>query len=147
VSSISPVLPRIAEPIDSIAVGKLETALEVLLRSESSNGSTTRVLAILQCFFSLQPGDPVAPGSTLTAKQFAANLVRDRSRILHGTWSTLNARLGRSRTGMEGFVSTVMRRTALELETYGHEFAPPDDIDAFLEWLKQRPSSPPVQAK
>jgi hypothetical protein len=84
-------------PIDSIAIAKLETAIEVLLRSESSKGSAARVLVILQCFFSLQPEDPVAPGSTLTAKQFAANLVRDRSRTLYGTWSTLNARLGHSR--------------------------------------------------
>jgi hypothetical protein len=84
----------LAEPIDSIAIAKLETALEVLLRSESSKGSTSRVLTILYCFFGLQPDDPVAPNASLTAKQFAANLVRDRSRILHGTWSTLNARLG-----------------------------------------------------
>jgi hypothetical protein len=140
-------LEALTEPIDSIAVTKLETALEVLLRSESSKGSTARVLAILQCFFGLQPHDPVAAGSTLTAKQFAANLVRDRSRILHGTWSTLNARAGRSRTAMEGFVATVIRRAALELETYSHEPAPADDIDAFLEWLKQRPSLAPVQTK
>ena len=133
----------LAEPIDSIAIAKLETALEVLLRAESARGSTARVLAILQCFFGLQPDDPVAPGSTLTAKQFAANLVRDRSRILHGTWSTLNARLDRSRTGMEGFVTTVIRRAVIELETYSHEPAPVDDIDAFIAWLKQRPSLPP----
>ena len=135
-----------AEPIDSIAIAKLETALEVLLRSENSKGSTARVLAILQCFFSLQPEDPVAPGSTLTAKQFAANLVH-RSRILHGTWSTLNARLGRSRTGMEGFVTTVIRQAVIELESYSHEAARADDIDAFVTWLKQRPSSSPAQPK
>jgi hypothetical protein len=130
----------LAEPIDSIAVAKLETALEVLLRTESSKGSTARVLTILRCFFGLKPDDPVAPHATLTAKQFAANLVRDRSRILHGTWSTLNARLGRSRTGMEGFATTVLRRTAIELEGYCLEPTPADDIDAFLAWLKQRAS-------
>jgi hypothetical protein len=135
----------LAEPIDSIAIAKLETALEVLLRSESSKGSTARVLAIMQSFFSLQPDDPIAPGSTLTAKQFGANLVRDRSRILHGTWSTLNARLGRSRTGIEGFVTTVIRRAVLELEAYSHKPAAVDDIDAFLNWLKQRPSPPPAE--
>jgi hypothetical protein len=48
---------------------------------------------------------------------------------------------------MEGFVTTVIRRAVLELETYSHEPAPADDIDAFLAWLKQCPSSPPVQAK
>lgn len=137
----------LAEPIDSIAIAKLETALEVLLRSESSKGSTGRVLTILQCFFGLQPEDPVAPNSALSAKQFAANLVRDRSRILHGTWSTLNARLGRSRTGMEGFTTTVLRRAVIELEAYSHEAAPADDIDALLEWLEQRAASQVSQPK
>src|SRR5258706_2243807 len=45
----------LAEPIDSIAIAKLETALEVLLRSERSKGSTVRVLVILQCFFGFSP--------------------------------------------------------------------------------------------
>jgi hypothetical protein len=70
----------LAEPIDSIAIAKLETALEVLLRFESSKGSTGCVLTILKCFFDLRPEDLIAPNSALTAKEFAANLVRDRSR-------------------------------------------------------------------
>jgi hypothetical protein len=65
----------------------------------------------------------------------------------HGTWSTLNARLGRSRTGMEGFANTVLRRAVIELEAYSHEAAPADDIDAFLKWLKQRVASSPGQPK
>jgi hypothetical protein len=132
----------LAEPIDSIAIAKLETALEVLLRSESSKGSTARVLTVLHCFFGLEPEDPIAPNSSLTAKQFASNLVRDRSRILHGTWSTLNARLGRSRTLMEGFATTVLRRAVTEFEAYGQEAVPADDIDVFLAWLKERPATP-----
>ncbi|NKJ08523.1 hypothetical protein [Rhizobium sp. SG741] len=130
----------LSEPIDNIAIAKLETALEVLLGSENGAGSNRRLLEILQCFFKLQPGDPISLGSTLTTKQFAANLVRDRSRILHGTWSTLNTRLGRSRDGMEGFVITVIRRAALELESYCQEPLRADDMDAFIEWLMQRPS-------
>ncbi len=133
----------LSEPIDNIAIAKLETALEVLLGSESASGSTRRLLAILECFFELQPGDPISPGSALTAKQFAANLVRDRSRILHGTWSTLNERVGRSRDGMDGFVITVIRRAALELETYIQEPSNEDNMDAFIEWLKQRSTQKP----
>jgi hypothetical protein len=132
----------LAEPIDSIAIAKLETSLEVLLRAESSRGSTARILIVLQCFFGLKPQDSIVPGSTVTTKQFAVNLVRDRSRILHGTWSTLNARLGRNRTGMENFVTTVIRRAVIELGTYGQEASPMDDIDEFLGWLTQRPPLP-----
>ena len=130
----------LAEPIDSISVAKLETALEVLLRAENTKGSTARVLTVLRCYFGLQPDDPIAPNGTLTAKQFAANLVRNRSCILHGTWSTLNSRLSRNRESMEAFVITVIRRTALELAVYVAETTPIDEIDAFLHWLEHRPT-------
>ncbi len=127
----------LAESIDTIATAKLETALEVLLRAESSRGSEQRILEILSAFFDLGPNDPIAPGSALSAREFARNVVRDRSRILHGTWSTLNAR-GIDRAGMEGFVVTVLRTAVIELEAYAHSGGPADDIDEFLTWVRQR---------
>jgi hypothetical protein len=127
----------LAESIDTIAIAKLETALEVLLRTENSRGSAQRMLEVLSVFFELGPDDPVAPGASLSARQFARNVVRDRSRILHGTWSTLNAR-GIDRMGMEGFVITVLRAAAIELEAYAHFVSPADDIEEFLSWVRQR---------
>jgi hypothetical protein len=127
----------LAESIDTIAIAKLETALEVLLRAESSTGSERRMLEILSAFFDLGPDDPVALGSPLSARQFARNVVRDRSRILHGTWSTLNAR-GIDRAGLEGFVATVLRAAVIELEAYAHSTAPDDDTEKFLGWVRQR---------
>jgi hypothetical protein len=127
----------LAESIDTIAIAKLETALEVLLRSESSKGSERRMFEILGAFFGLGPDDPIAPGATLTARQFARNVVRDRSRILHGTWSTLNSR-GIDRAGMEGFVVTVLRTAVIELEAYIQSSGRADDIDEFLIWVEQR---------
>ena len=123
--------------IDTIAIAKLETALEVLLRAESTRGSQQRILEILSAFFDLGPDDPIAPGSLLSAQQFAKNVVTDRSRILHGTWSTLNAR-GIDQAGMEGFVVSVLRTAVIELEAYAHSAGPVDDIDAFLSWVRQR---------
>jgi hypothetical protein len=127
----------LAESIDTIAIAKLETALEVLLRAESSRGSEQRMLEILSAFFDLGPDDPIALGSPLSARQFARNVVRDRSRVLHGTWSTLNAR-GIDRAGMEGFVVTVLRTAVIELDAYAHSAGPADDIDEFLSWVRQR---------
>ena len=127
----------LAESIDTIAIAKLETALEVLLRAESSRGSEQRMLEILSAFFDLGPDDPIAPRSLLSARQFARNIVRDRSRILHGTWSTLNAR-GMDRAGMEGFVVSVLRTAVIELEAYAHSAGPADDIDEFLSWMRRR---------
>jgi hypothetical protein len=128
----------LAEPLDSIAVAKLETALEVLLQAESAPRSQTRMLTILETFYGLKPDDPLTSGATTTAKQFARRVVRDRSRILHGTWSTLNSRLASNRTGLENFVTTVIRRTALELEDYALTASPEDNIDHFLAWVKRR---------
>ncbi len=128
----------LAEPTDAIAIAKLETALEVLLRAESASGSQTRLHAILATFYGVNPSDALASGTTTTAKQFVSSLVRDRSRVLHGTWSTLNSRLALNRSGMEEFVIAVIRRAVLELETYANAAAPQDDIDAFLAWVRGR---------
>ena len=127
----------LSESIDTIAIAKLETALEVLLRSESSKGSERRMLEILKAFFDLGPDDPILRGSPLSARQFARNVVRDRSRILHGTWSTLNTR-GIDRAGMDGFVVTVLRRAVIEIDAYAHSAGQADDIDEFLCWVRQR---------
>jgi hypothetical protein len=127
----------LAESIDTIAMAKLETALEVLLHSENTMGSERRMLEILTVFFDLGPDDPIAPGSPLSARQFARRVVRDRSRILHGTWSTLSAR-GIDRAGMEGFVVTVVRSAVIELEAYAHSGTPADDVDGFLDWVRRR---------
>jgi hypothetical protein len=125
----------LAEPLDTIAVAKLETALEVLLQSENAAGSQRRILNVLAKFFGLGPEDVIIPGGTRTAKQLARELVQDRSRILHGTWSTLTSRLASNRDGLEGFVIAILRTAALDLESYAHQPGAGDDLDAFLDWV------------
>jgi hypothetical protein len=95
------------------------------------------MLEILSGFFELGADDPISPGSLLSARQFVRNVVRDRSRILHGTWSTRNAR-GIDRVGMEGFVVAVLRTAVIELEAYTHSAGPVDDVDGFLSWVRQQ---------
>lgn len=131
----------LAEPVDSIAVAKLETSLEVLLRAENTRGSERRMRMILETFYSLKPDDPVTKGATTTAEQFAHSVVSDRSQILHGTWSTLNSRLASDRNGLENFVIAVIRRAALELEDYSLTPSPQDNTDGFLTWVKRREAS------
>ena len=83
--------------MDSIAVTKLETAIEVLLRAESKSGSEKRIIRAMDTFYALGPDDPVTPNSSVTTKAFAKRFVEDRSRVLHGTVSTLNVRMADSR--------------------------------------------------
>lgn len=129
----------LAEPLDSIAVAKLETALEVLLVSESSTRSKRRMLQILDAFYGLKPGDPINKNMAMTATQFAQTVARDRSRILHGTRSTLNAQLEMNRGGLETFATDVIRRAVLELEDFSSSPQPNEDgVDAFLAWVALR---------
>jgi hypothetical protein len=128
----------LAEPLDSIAVAKLETAIEVLLSAESKSGSEKRLVTALETFYGLKPDDPITLNSQTTAKQFAKGFVRDRSRVLHGTWSTLNVRLGGSRDSLENLAVTLVRATALEIDVYAQSASPADDTEAFLDWVKAR---------
>jgi hypothetical protein len=127
----------LAEPLDSIAVTKLETALEVLLRAESTRGSQTRMLKVLDTFYGLQPDDPLTNSTITTAKQFARRVISDRSKLLHGTSSTLSSRLAFDRDGLENFVIAVIRRAALELQDYALTASPKDNVDDFLAWVRR----------
>lgn len=125
----------LAEPIDSIAVAKLETALEVLLVAESTAGSKQRILKILKSFYGLERHDPINKDVATTAERFSQGLARDRSRILHGTWSTLNTRLTVDRGGLETFVTDVIGRAVIELDAYARSPNAVDSVDSFLAWV------------
>lgn len=128
----------LSEKRDAVAIAKLETALEVLTCAENTKGSESRLEQILAAFYSLKPDDPLTPESETTAKEFAKRIVRDRSRILHGTWSTLNPRIGMDRAGLERFVLEVVRRAAVELDEYSHLRDAKDEITEFLYWVEQK---------
>jgi hypothetical protein len=128
----------LAEPRDSIAVTKLETAIEVLLRAESKRGSERRIISAMDTFYALRPEDPITPNSSVTTKAFARRFVDDRSRVLHGTVSTLNVRMADSRDSLENLVTTLVRATVQELDLYLQSPSPADDTDAFLSWIKAR---------
>lgn len=118
----------IAEPLDTIAVAKLETSIEVLLRAESTKGSERRVLDSIKAFFGLNPPDFIAPQSQLTVKRFAKDLVRDRSRVLHGTWSTLTHSLRLSRPMTESLAGSLLVNYSLYIKS-------PDATDALEPFL------------
>lgn len=126
----------LAETIDSISVAKLETALEVLLGAESSKGSEAKMLKALHTFFGLSPDDPITPGSNITTKRYAKDLVGGRSRVLHGTLSTLSSNLVQLRDQLEFMATTLVRSTAIEIDEYLADGQVADDIDIFLDWVR-----------
>lgn len=128
----------LAEPLDTIAVPKLETAIEVLLRTESSSGSRSRVVRAIKTFYGLDKDAFINPDVQITVEKFAADFVRDRSRILHGTWSTLGHSLRDSRPSLTGLVHGLLTNYVVELDAFATDPAATDDVDRFLEWVATR---------
>lgn len=126
----------LAEPLDTIAVPKLETAIEVLLRAENNARCKAKVLKAISAFYGLTKDQPINPHSQLTVEKFATGFVTDRSRILHGTWSTLNHSLRESRPSLTSLVSGLLTAYALQLEQYSNASETIDDIEAFLAWIE-----------
>ena len=128
----------LAETLDTIAVPKLETSIEVLLGSESTKGSEARFNQAITVFAGLSESDFIHPDSYMTVKQFAKRFVMERSRILHGTYSTLNLAMGTSRKSLIDIGGAFLREYALELDLYRASEAPVDDLNAFLGWIQVR---------
>ena len=137
----------LAEPLDTIAVTKLETAIEVLLRAESTSGSKARVVRAIGVFYGLAPNGFINPESQITVEKFATGFVTDRSRILHGTWSTLVHSLRDSRPSLTMLVHGLLAKYVLELEQYSLISGAKDDVESFLTTIEMHqratvPSTP-----
>lgn len=126
----------LAEPLDTMAVPKLETAIEVLLRSESTKGSKARVIQAIQIFYGKHANELINPQSQTTVERFAQEFVRNRSRILHGTWSTLNHSLRESRSGVTPLVAELLACYSLALDQYLTSATPADQIEHFLSFSR-----------
>lgn len=124
-----------AEPLDSLAVAKLETAVEVLLRSESSAGSQKRMELAIHALTGLSPTDPISRGALLNVKQFVKSFVEARSRVLHGTLSTLMAELNPERMELASLVREILVHFALSLAAYAKAASSEDSIEQLLEWI------------
>jgi hypothetical protein len=120
----------LAEPLDTIAVSKLETAIEVLL--QNSGGSASRLEAALFAFYGLTSDDPVNSETQVTAKQFARGIVEDRSRVLHGNWSTLTHFMPESRETLMLLVADLLVKYAAGLNDYIGSGSASDGLSAFL---------------
>lgn len=125
----------LAEPLDSVAVAKLETSVEVLLRAESTKGSGKRIRQAICAVTGLADGDFIAPGSSVTVAALAKTLVGARSQVLHGTHSTLSADLGSERVSLETLAYLLLTTTAIAIDRYAASPGARDNADDFLDWL------------
>ena len=126
----------LAESVDTIAVSKFETAIEVLMRAESSSGSKRRIMQALDTFYGLSENQPINASSQTTVKQFAKRVAGDRAQVLHGTWSTLNHSLREARPDMEVFTGSLLANYLIALELYSGTPLASDNLDEFLRFTK-----------
>ncbi|MBZ9844051.1 hypothetical protein [Mesorhizobium sp. CA5] len=144
----------IAEALDTVAVLKLETAIEVLFRAEDMSGSKSRIKHSFDALFGLT-GSDIFPGSVLTVDQFILNITTARSRIAHGTWPTISTDLPGyrqqqpvSRNAVEMVAGTLLVLIAHKIGEYVKAGETADDTDALLKWVKsQRQQAAPYNAQ
>lgn len=124
------------EPLDTVAMVKLETAIENLFSAESATGSKRRMREALKSMFGIDDSETVAPSSNLTYKKLVDEIVTVRSRVLHGTWPTLPGwDSGVSRRALEEVAREFLMRYPLLLERYENELdEPADNVEALLKW-------------
>ncbi len=124
-----------AEPRTTIAVAKLETAVEVLLCAESSAGSTRRLQDAVEAFYGLKPSDALLTDPSMTVNQFVKEIVGARSRVLHGTFSTLAENVELVRSNVEMLSFDLLRLCSLSLDRYKALASPHDNAKDFLAWI------------
>ncbi len=128
----------LAEPLDTIAVAKLETAIEVLMEGQSAKRSKARLCQAIRAFYGLNEEDPLGTDASISVKKFVEGIVGARSRVLHGTLSTLTEHFGFTRADVEALSFDLLRRSSLALDQYGSLATPKDNVDSFLGWVDEQ---------
>ncbi len=138
----------VSEKLDTIAITKIEASIEVMLFAESSKGSKDRLLKAFKAIYGLDGKQPLRHNDPRTVIKFIDSIVTARSRILHGTWSTLTHRPStrdehQHRNEVELLAIDLLINFTLQLDEYANIESPEDDIKKFLEWIAIRKGNAP----
>ncbi len=126
----------LAESIDSIAVAKYETTIEVLLRAESNKKSSPKMRQAFKAYLNKVGTDTVFDRLPMTVDQFTEHVVTVRSRVLHGTFSTLLLDSRVSRGQVHELARVLLMLSTVQLDRYLAVPGRKDDVDAFLGWVE-----------
>lgn len=135
----------LAETLDTVAVAKLETAIEVLFRAESMSGSKRRLLDSFDAIFGLKEHDPITPNSSVTAGQLTVSITTARSRVLHGTWPTLHTDLPGAKgqppvtyADVELLARILLIKFSQHIDAYQGAGNTIDRTEALIDWIKEQ---------
>lgn len=133
----------LAESLDTVAVAKLETAIEVLFRAESMSGSKQRLLDSFDAIFGLKGSDLINPPSTVTVEQLVVAITTARSRVLHGTWPTLHNDLPTAKgkpavsyADVEFLARMLLLQFSVQMDAYQDAGKTEDTTEALVAWMK-----------
>jgi len=133
----------LAESLDTVAVAKLETAIEVLFHAESMSGSKQRLLESFDAMFGLKGSDLVNPPSTVSVEQLVTAITTARSRVLHGTWPTLHTDLPTAKGkpavtygDVEFLTRMLLLQFSVHMDAYEAAGRSDDTTDALVAWIK-----------
>lgn len=125
----------LAERLDTVAVTKHETSLEILLRSQSTQAARSMLKLAFKAFLGMEEERLINPESTYTVKKLVEEFITDRSRILHGTSSTLTGRPDCDRGSLKVVNGMMLIYFALELVKYSCSDEQKDNSKDFLNWV------------
>ncbi|MEW9580596.1 hypothetical protein [Paraburkholderia sp. DGU8] len=130
----------ISEKLDTVAIAKMETSIEVLLFAQSTSGCKNGLLKVFEVIYGLTKNQPLRDNDSRTVLSFIDSVVTARSRVLHGTWSTLNYRKPalnerQHRQEIELLTSNLLARFTLHLDGYKNTEKPEDNFMKFLDWI------------
>ncbi len=130
----------ISEKLDTVAIAKMETSIEVLLFAQSASGYKHRLLKVFEVIYGITKNQPLRGNDSRTVLSFIDSIVTARSRVLHGTWSTLNYRKPalnehQHRQEIEMLARDLLARFTLHLDGYKNTEEPEDNVMKFLDWI------------
>ncbi|WP_186040536.1 hypothetical protein [Burkholderia gladioli] len=136
----------ISEKLDTVAIAKIETSIEVLLFAQSTSGCKNGLIKIFEVIYGLTKNQPLRDNDSRTVLSFIDSIVTARSRVLHGTWSTLNYRKPalneyQHRQEIELLARDLLSRFTLHLDDYKKTDNPEDNFMSFINWISMQKKS------
>ena len=125
-----------SEPLDSVAMVKLETAIEILFLAESTSRAKWRMFKGLEGMFGISESDTIDSVSDLTFKTLVNQIAETRSKVLHGIRPTLPGQdVVLDRSALEGIARQFLIGYPLLVDTYESQSeAVEDTTEALLDW-------------
>ena len=131
----------LAEPMDALAVTKLIASYEILFCATSTTNLTPLSEDIIKAFFNLSMDQDLFSNPGITGRKFVKDVIENRSRVLHGDWSTLTMDHRDNRNHAALFMRILLVEYSLQLDEYILEPMKSDSVEDFLDWIDKHRNS------